>query len=105
MIVVGDADVIANHVSKKGAVFALGYDRYTGQNYGNRNFILNCMDYLCGNKEILGLRGKEFRLRMLDPAKVENKSAIQWINLLLPVLLVIFFGLFFTIFRKRRFAK
>ena len=105
MIITSDADMIANYVSKKGNIFPLGYDRFTGQNYGNRNFILNCMDYLCGNKDILSLRGKEFRLRLLDPAKTENHSSIQWINLLTPALLIIVFGLFFNIMKKRRYEK
>ena len=105
MIVISDADVIANYVSKKGNIYPLGYDRFTGQNYGNKNFILNCIDYLCENKGILGLRGKEFKLRLLDPAKTENHSFIQWINLLTPALIVIIFGFIFNFLKKKRFAR
>jgi len=105
MIVAGDADIISNYVSKKGGIYMLGYDRFTGQNYGNRNFILNCVDYLSGNKDILSLRGKEFRLRMLDPSKIENTAAIQWLNLLLPAALVVLFGILFNFVRKKKFAK
>ena len=105
MIVSSDADIIANYVSKKGNIFPLGYDRFTGQNYGNRNFILNCMDYLCGNKDILSLRGKEFRLRLLDPSKTANHASIQWLNLLIPSLLIIAFGILFNLFKKKRYEK
>ncbi len=105
MIVVSDADIISNYVSKKGNIYMLGYDRFTGQTYGNRNFILNCVDYLCGMKDILSLRGKEFRLRLLDPSKTEKAAAIQWINLLAPAILVIAFGLLFNFIRKKKFAK
>ena len=105
MIVVSDGDVIANYVSKKGNIYPLGYDRFTGQNYGNKNFILNCIDYLCGNKAILGLRGKEFKLRLLDAAKTENRAAIQWVNLLIPALIVLIFGFIFNFLRKKKFAK
>lgn len=104
MIVVSDADIIANHVSKKGNIFPLGYDRYTGQNFGNKNFILNCIDYLCGNKDILGLRGKEFKLRLLDPSKTENRTTIQWLNLITPVFMIIVFGLLFNFHRKKKFT-
>lgn len=105
MIVISDADVIANYVSKKGNIYPLGYDRFTGQNYGNKNFILNCIDYLCENKGILGLRGKEFKLRLLDPAKAENHSFIQWINLLTPALIVIIFGFIFNFLKKKKFTR
>ncbi len=105
MIVAGDGDIIANYVSKKGVPYPLGYDRFTGQNYGNRNFILNCIDYLCGNKEILSLRAKEIRLRLLNPAKTENSSFIQWANILFPAFLVIVFGLIFNYIKKKRFER
>ncbi len=105
MIVVSDADIIANHVSKKGNIFPLGYDRYTGQNFGNKNFILNCIDYLCGNKDILGLRGKEFKLRLLDPSITENRTTIQWLNLITPVFMIIVFGLLFNFNRKKKFTR
>ena len=105
MIVVSDGDVIANYVSKKGNIYPLGYDRFTGQNYGNKNFILNCIDYLCGNKAILGLRGKEFKLRLLDAAKTENRAAIQWVNLLIPAFIVLIFGFIFNFLRKKKFAR
>ena len=104
MIVISDGDVISNYVNKKGNIYPLGYDRFTGQNYGNKNFILNCIDYLCGNKAILGLRGKEFKLRLLDAAKTENRASIQWINLLLPALIVVIFGFIFNFIRKKKFA-
>ena len=105
MIVISDGDVISNYVNKKGNIYPLGYDRFTGQNYGNKNFILNCIDYLCGNKAILGLRGKEFKLRLLDAAKTENRALIQWINLLLPALIVLIFGFIFNFIRKKKFAR
>jgi ABC-2 type transport system permease protein len=105
MIVVSDADIISNYVSKKGNTYMLGYDRFTGQTYGNRNFILNCVDYLCGVKDILSLRGKEFRLRLLDPSKTENPSVIRWINILVPVAIVIIFGIIFNLIRRKRFDK
>lgn len=104
MIVVSDANIIENFISKKGKIFPLGYDRITQQTYGNRNFILNCVDYLCDNKAVLELRGKEFRIRLLDQAKIENPLWIQWLNLLLPPVLIIVFGLIFNYRRKKKFV-
>ena len=103
-IVVSDADIISNHVSKKGKIYPLGYDRVTQQTYGNRNFILNCIDYLCDNNAVLSLRGKEFRIRLIDQAKIENPQWIQWTNLLIPPVLVILFGILFTYRRRKKFV-
>ncbi len=105
MIVVSDGDVISSFVSKKGNVYPLGYDRFTRQTFGNKSFVLNCIDYLCDNNAVLELRSKEIRLRLLDPAKIESPQFIQWLNVVLPTILIILFGLIFTFIRKRKFTK
>ena len=105
MIVISDGDIIANYVSKKGTMYPLGYDRFTQQFYGNKNFILNCIDYLCDETGILELRGKELKLRLLDPVKTASPTVISWTNILAPVILVILYGMFHNLRRKRRFGK
>lgn len=105
MIVVSDGDVISNFVSKKGAMYPLGYDRITRQTYGNRNFILNSVDYLCDQNDILELRGKEFKIRLLDPTKTQDTTMIRWINILLPCLLIIAFGVIFHSIRKKKYQR
>ena len=104
MIVVADGDVIASFVSKKGTIYPLGYDRFTQQTYGNRNFILNCVDYLCDDSGLMTLRGKEFKLRLLDKAKTAN-SSIKWINTLIPILLIILYGFIHSLLRRRKFER
>jgi ABC-2 type transport system permease protein len=105
MIVVSDGDVISSFVSKKGNVYPLGYDRFTRQTFGNKSFVLNCIDYLCDNDAVLELRSKEIRLRLLDPAKIESPLFIQWLNVVLPTFLIIVFGLIFAFVRKRKFTN
>jgi ABC-2 type transport system permease protein len=105
MIVVSDGDVIASYVSKKGNVYPLGYDRFTRQTFGNKSFVLNCIDYLCDNDAVLELRSKEIRMRLLDPAKIESPQFIQWLNVVLPTFLIIVFGIIFTFIRKRKFTN
>lgn len=104
MIVISDGDMIANYVNKKGNVYPLGYDRFTNQTYGNRNFILNCVDYLCDNENIVSLRGKEFKIRLLDTAKTENKI-YSWTAMIVPLLLVLFYGFIHFYIRKKRYAS
>jgi len=102
MIVVSDGDVIASYISKKAKVFPLGYDRFTGETYGNRNFILNCMDYLLDDSGLMTLRTKEFKIRLLDKNKTEQPW-VKWINLLLPVALITVFGLISFLVRRKKY--
>lgn len=106
MIVVADGDILKNQVSEKdGSPFPLGYDRYTQQQYGNKNFLLNIADYLTDDSGIIQLRTKEIRIRLLDKARIgEEKTFWQILNIGLPVLLIILFGIFQHYYRKRKYA-
>lgn len=106
MIVVADGDILKNQVSEKdGSPFPLGYDRYTQQQYGNKNFLLNMADYLTDDSGIIQLRTKEIKIRLLDKARIgEEKTFWQILNIGLPVLLIILFGIFQHYYRKRKYA-
>jgi ABC-2 type transport system permease protein len=106
MIVVSDGDIIRNQVSKgSGQFYPLGLDRYSGQTFGNKKFVLNCIDYLCDDSGILELRNREIALRLLNKDKVKDER-IQWqlINIVVPILIVIIFGFVNTAVRKRKYA-
>jgi ABC-2 type transport system permease protein len=106
MVVVSDADIIRNEVSHRadGAyVTPLGYDRYSRQTYGNKEFIVNVVNYLNDDKGLMNLRTREFKLRLLDKNKILVKR-LNWqvINLTLPSLfLLVFLGVWLYVRRKR----
>ena len=105
MVVVGDGDLIRNDF-QKGQPMALGYDKYTGVTYGNKTFLLNVIDYLCDDKNMMSIRNKEFRLRLIDPAVLESDpKPLRFINLMAPLVLVIVFGVVKFYVRKHRFAS
>jgi gliding-associated putative ABC transporter substrate-binding component GldG len=109
LIVVADGDIIRNEVRRIGTgetPYQLGTDRYTGEVFGNRDFILNCMNYLVDDKGLMELRSRELKLRLLDKAKVRQEH-IKWqiINTAGPVLLIVAGGLLYSFFRRRAFAK
>ena len=107
MIVVSDGDVIRNQRKKStGEVFPLGYDRYTQQQFGNKRFFLNCMDFLCDDSGIIEVRGKEITLRLLNKAKVK-KEKLQWqlVNMIAPIILILLFGFVNAQVRKRKYAQ
>lgn len=109
MIVISDGDIIMNQVQMSNGnlmPLPLGYDRHTGQTFGNRDFIMNCVNYLCDDEGLMSVRSRELRLRALDVTKARNQLLIwQLINILAPVLLVIIFGLVQFALRKRRYAR
>jgi ABC-2 type transport system permease protein len=104
MIVISDGDLFKNDV-EKGNPLPLGFDRNSKRNFGNKTFIINCLEYLVDEDNLIETRNKEIRLRQLDPIKVQKESGFwQRINLVLPSLLVAVFGLAFFFVRKKRFA-
>lgn len=107
MIVISDGDVIRNQRKKStGEVFPLGYDRYTQQQFGNKRFFLNCMDFLCDDSGIIEVRSKEITLRLLNKAKVKvEKLQWQFINMVVPIVLILLFGFVNAYIRKRKYAE
>jgi ABC-2 type transport system permease protein len=107
MIVVSDGDIIRNPLSRTdNRYFALGFDKYTQKMYANRDFILNAVNYLCDDSGLLSVRSKEYKIRLLDQAKVDKQRYFwQGLNTVVPILLVYLFGLGFFLWRKRRFVN
>ena len=90
MVVISDADIAGNVVTQKEGPLPMGYNQFTGVQYANKDFLLNCLEYLVNPSGILETRGKDIALRMLDPAKVEEgKGTWQLMVLAIPVLLVL----------------
>lgn len=106
-IVIADGDVIANHVRKTtGEVYPLGFDRFTNQMYGNKPFVMNAVDYLLDETGLMPVRSKQITLRMLDMKKVKaEKGRWQLLNTVIPILLIVLFGIFQHYWRRRRYAK
>jgi ABC-2 type transport system permease protein len=106
MIVVSDGDVIRNQRKKStGEIYPLGYNRYTNQQFGNKRFILNCIDYLCDDSGLIEIRSKEITLRLLDKAAIKSdKTKWQLINIILPIFIILIFGYLNAQVRKRKYA-
>jgi ABC-2 type transport system permease protein len=109
LIVIADADIIRNEVKRTGleeTPLPLGQDKYTGQMFGNRDFLINCLNYLVDDHGIMELRSRELKLRLLNKMKVKaEKTEWQIINVIGPVLLVIMAGFIYGYFRRRNYTK
>lgn len=105
MIVVADGDICKNDFIN-GQLLPLGYDKYTRQMYGNKEFLVNCVNYLCGDVDLIPLRSREVIMRKLDTAKIERERTFwQVINVVVPVVIILVVGLVLTIFRKRKYSR
>lgn len=109
MIVMSCGDVIKNQLrvlNGKEVAYPLGYDKYTRETFGNKDFILNAVNYLCDNSGLMAVRSREVKLRLLDKTKVEKyKFPIQVLNTILPLLLIIVLGIILNIYRRRKFTN
>lgn len=105
MIVISDGDVIKNQVDK-GAPLELGFDKWTSQLYGNKEFLMNCTNYLLDDTGLINIRSKDVHLPLLDKQKVyENYTWAQLVTIGLPIVILTLFGFLFTYLRKRAYTK
>ena len=106
MIVISDGDVIKNQLDKNFQPLELGYDKWTNNLYANKEFLMNCVNYLLDDNGLINIRSKEVNLPMLDKEKVvENYTTAQIITVGLPLVVLLVFGLVFTFLRKRKYSK
>lgn len=105
MIVIADGDVVRNDFMN-GQLLPLGYDKYTRKMYGNKEFLVNCVNYLCGDEDLIPLRSREVIMRRLDVAKIEReKTAWQIVNVAMPIVIIVLFGVLLAVLRKKTFTK
>ncbi|MFE3849404.1 gliding motility-associated ABC transporter substrate-binding protein GldG [Flavobacterium sp. LB3P45] len=106
MIVISDGDLIKNQLDKNFQPVELGYDQRSGNLYDNKDFLINCVNYLLDDTGLINIRSKDLDLPLLDKEKVyQNYTIIQFITIGLPILLLALFGILFTFLRKRKYSK
>jgi ABC-2 type transport system permease protein len=113
MVVVADGDIATNKISSRGEVYPIGFDPMI-QNpnrapiifKGNKEFIINTMNYLCDDEGLMSVRLREITMRLLDRDKVKaGKTLWKTINTLVPVLLIVLFGIGAYFIRKRKYTR
>jgi len=106
MVIIADGDIAKNqfHYSQKYPL-PLGYDQYTRQTFGNKDLLLNVLNYLCDDSGLISIRSRELILRLLDaPRTARQRTLWQLINMAVPVLLIVGFGLVKYQLRKRKYT-
>ncbi|TBN03032.1 gliding motility-associated ABC transporter substrate-binding protein GldG [Hyunsoonleella flava] len=105
MILISDGDVIKNDVVRNRPQ-ELGFDRWTGKLYGNKEFLLNAVNYLLDDNGLINIRSKEIEVAFLNQEKIaEEKTLWQLLNIGLPIALLALFGFGFNYLRKKKYAS
>ena len=105
IIIIADGDVIKNDIDK-GRPTTLGFDKWTKETYGNKEFLLNAVNYLLDDDGLINIRSKAVEVAFLDQAKIaKEKTKWQIINIVLPLLFLGLFGVVFNFFRRKKYSK
>ena len=108
MLVISDVEFMENlYNPNNGNISPIGFNKWERKIYkGNKELILNAIEYLLDENGILASRAKEYKLRLLDEVQTtENKFYWQSLNIAFPLTVLALFGLLFYVLRKRRYAK
>lgn len=107
LIVVSDGDLARNEVNiRTGQPQPLGFDPFTKYTFANQDLLLNMIAYLIDENGLIRARNKEIKIRPLDHEQVTAEKA-QWqiINLILPLALLVVYGVVRSYWRNRKFAR
>jgi len=101
-----DGSLIKNDFNAKtNEFYALGFDRFTRQVYGNKDFMMHAINYLVDESGLILSKSKSFKIRQLDNEYIEkNRLLIQVLNTAIPILLVMLIGIVLFFIRKRKFT-
>lgn len=108
-IIIADGDIIRNEtngIASDSTILPLGFDRYMNQQFGNKDFIQNAVLYLTDNDGWMELRSRTIKLRLLNK-KISSDDRIVWqlINVMLPILFLLIFGVVYQLLRKKKYTK
>ncbi|TVZ55548.1 protein involved in gliding motility GldG [Lutibacter sp. Hel_I_33_5] len=103
MVVISDGDIAKNQILK-GKPHDLSIDKWTKQQFGNKDFLLNTVDYLLDDSGLINLRNKTLQINILDKQKAfKERTFWQFINVILPLILLFIFGIVFNYLRKKKY--
>ncbi len=104
IIVTSIGDVFKNDFTQKDGPLRLGYYKYSGELFANKDFLMNCIEYLTDKSGILESRNKDAKLRLLDKGRTKDeKDMWQAINIGIPIALILMFASAYMFFRKKKY--
>lgn len=107
IIVVSDGDIARNEInSRNRQPQPLGFDSFTNYTFANRDFLMNAVAFLMEEDGLIQTRNKQVRIRPLDKEKIKaEKLKWQLINLMLPILVLIGYGVGRSVWRRKKYSR
>lgn len=107
VIVFADGDLARNDVNPRtGNPQQLGLDPFTNYTFANEELLMNALAYLTDADGLISARTKEIKIRLLNKEQLRTgKTKWQVINLVVPVVLLVLYGIIRVYFRNRKFAR
>jgi ABC-type uncharacterized transport system involved in gliding motility auxiliary subunit len=122
MLVIGDGDLIENRIHPKKInktkieetdVLSPDHEVIVDAPnpipmYDNIDFFKNAFDDLMEEDKLISLRGREFKQRPLNGEIINSENSrntLKFINVALPILVLLIFGGLQYFIRRRKFAK
>lgn len=104
MVVIADGDIIANDVVK-GKPLTLGINKWTQQQFGNKEFLLNTVNYLLDDTGLISVRSKTVEIDFLNKQKAfEEAAKWQLLTIIFPLILLAVYGFVFNFFRRKKYS-
>ena len=122
MLVVSDGDILRNEIIDSAYIneewrykfMPINADAFGVRNpngtpkyaYGNREFVLNTIDYMLDDLSLIGIRTKTITLRMLNTEKVvEEKEFWKFVNIAIPLIAIFLLAIVQLFVRRKRYAN
>lgn len=104
-VVIASGSIVINE-TQKGQALPMGYDRYSGMQFSNRDMIVNSLLWLTDAEGLISLRNKEVTLRLLNDQRAhEERTKVQLISTITPIAILALVGVLVMLIRKRKYQK
>ena len=104
-VVVSAGSTIRNEWHQ-GYPLPLGFDRNTGMQFGNRDFMVNAVLYLASNDSWMDLRNKAIKLRLLNDIRArEGRGRAQMLSIVVPLTILVLTGITMILLRRKKYIQ
>jgi gliding-associated putative ABC transporter substrate-binding component GldG len=107
IVVIADGDIARNEINpRSGQPQELGFDPFSNYTFANRDFLMNTLAFLTDEAGLIQTRNKQIKIRPLDRQRIQDEKTFwQIVNVSLPLVVLIAFGVVRSFIRKRRYAS
>ncbi|HMQ07420.1 MAG TPA: gliding motility-associated ABC transporter substrate-binding protein GldG [Saprospiraceae bacterium] len=105
---VSDARLIISDLNPAtGELLPIGYHRDERKTFpGNKEWILNAVEYMMGNGPVLHLKNKKVSLRLFNAERLQaERKWWQWFNTVFPLVFLTIGGVIYQWVRKKRYSQ